>query len=151
MPTPQITPLPTTPSRNMTPDAFIAAADAFIAALPQFVAEANALAVFAVNTDITQALSAAAYSASAQTSKTQSEQGATTATQKAAAAALSAEAARAIVGIPPAYASLIMQPNRIDIDMTIPDGQNAVIFGNFEVSPDVTVTGLGNANFVGLG
>lgn len=103
------------------------------------------------NTVIAQALSAAAYSASAQTSKTQSEQGATTATQKAAAAALSAEAARAIVGIPPAYASLIMQPNRIGIDMTIPDGQNAVIFGNFEVSPDVTVTGLGNANFVGLG
>lgn len=73
------------------------------------------------------------------------------ATQKATAAAASAETARAIVGIPPAYDSLIMQPNRINTDMTIPDGFNAVMFGDFEVSPDAIVTGLGNANFVGLG
>jgi hypothetical protein len=135
----------------MTPDEFIAAADAFIAALPQFVTQANALAAFAVNTDIAQALSAAAYASSAETSKTQSQQGASTATQKAIDAAASAENARAIVGIPPAYVSLIMQPNRIDTDMTVPDGQNAVIFGNFEVDPDVIVTGLGNSCFVGMG
>ena len=150
MTTPTIAALPTTPSRNMTPEEFIAAADSFIAALPAFVTQANALAAFAVNTDIAQALSAAAYAASALTSKTQSEQGAATATQKAIDAAASAETARAIVGIPPAYASLIMQPNRIDSDMTIPDGQNAVIFGCFEVDPDATVTGLGNSCFVGV-
>lgn len=128
----------------MTAEQFIAAADTFIAALPAFVTQANALASFAVEVDV-------ANSASAATSRYAAETAANTSVQKATAAALSAETARAIVGIPPAYASLIMQPNRIDIDMTIPDGQNAVIFGNFEVSPDVTVTGLGNANFVGLG
>ena len=151
MTTPTISALPTTPSRNMTPDEFIAAADSFIAALPLFVSQANALSAFVVNTDIAQALSAAAYAASAETSKTQSQQEAATATQKAIDASTSAETARAIVGIPPAYASLIMQPNRIDTDMTIPDGQNAVIFGNFEVDPDVIVTGLGNSCFVGMG
>ena len=151
MPTPTITALPSTPSRSMTPEEFIAAADAFIAALPQFVIQANALAAFAVNTDITQAQSAAAYAASAETSRTQSENASNTAVQKANAAALSAESARAIVGIPPAFTALVTQPNRITVDMTIPDGQNAVIFGDFKVSPDVTVTGLGNANFVGLG
>ena len=148
MSTPQITALPTTPSRNMTPDAFIAAADAFIAALPLFVTEANALAVFAVNTDVTQALSAAAYAASASVSKAAAELGAALATTKAAAAAASAETARAIVGIPPAYTTLVMQPNRINVDMTVPDGQNAVMFGDFEIGSDVTITLLGNSQFV---
>jgi hypothetical protein len=151
MSTPQITALPTSPSRNMAPDVFIAAADAFIAALPLFVTQANALAVFAVNTDITQAQSAAAYAASAEISRTLSQAAQVISSAQAAAAAASAETARAIVGIPPAYTSLITQPNKITSDMTIPDGNNAVIFGDFEVSPDVTVTGLGNANFVGLG
>lgn len=70
------------------------------------------------------------------------------ATQKAVAAAASAETARAIVGIPPAYNSLIMQPNRIDTDMTIPDGFNAVMFGDFEIGPNITITLLGNSQFI---
>ena len=148
MSTPQITALPTTPSRNMTPDEFITAADAFIAALPAFVTQTNILAAFCVNTDLTSALSAAAYAASAMTSKGQSEAAQGIATTKATAAAASAETARAIVGIPPAYTSLIMQPNRISTDMTIPDGQNAVIFGDFEIGSDVTITLLGNSQFV---
>lgn len=42
------------------------------------------------------------------------------------------------------------QRNRIDADMTIPDGENAVMVGPFEVGPDVVVTGLGNSTFRGL-
>ncbi len=151
MSTPTISALPTTPSRNMTPDAFIIAADAFIAALPAFVSQCNILAAFCVNTDLASVLSAAAYAASAQTSNGQSQTAANTATIQAAAAAASAALAAAIVGIPPAFTALITQPNKITVDMTIPDGNNAVIVGDFEVSPDVTVTGLGNSNFVGLG
>lgn len=151
MTTPIVSPLPTTPSRNMTPEEFIAAADSFIAALPLFVSQVNTLATFMVNTDITQVQSAAAYAASALTCKTQSDLDVATTTQKAAAAAASAALAQAIVGMPPAFTALITQPNKITVDMTIPDGQNAVIVGDFEVGPDVTVTGLGNANFVGLG
>jgi hypothetical protein len=41
--------------------------------------------------------------------------------------------------------------NRIDHDVTIPDGYNVVMIGPFEVGPDVTVKGEGNACFVGLG
>ena len=48
------------------------------------------------------------------------------------------------------FGPLWAQPNRIDADMTIPDGFNAVMFGPFEVGPDVTVTGEGNACFRGL-
>ncbi|MGI9161216.1 MAG: hypothetical protein ACR2K1_15840, partial [Saprospiraceae bacterium] len=43
------------------------------------------------------------------------------------------------------------QRNRIDTDMTIPDGYNAVMFGDFEVSPDATITCLGNSNFIARG
>ena len=42
------------------------------------------------------------------------------------------------------------QRNRIDANMTIPDGENAVMVGPFEVGPDVVVTGLGNSVFRGL-
>lgn len=97
------------------------------------------------------ASAASVQATSAATSATQSGNSATASAASATAAAASAEQARAIVGVPPAFDSLIMQPNRIDVDMTIPDGFNAVMFGDFEVSPDVTVTGLGNANFVGIG
>ena len=73
------------------------------------------------------------------------------ATSSAVAAAASAEEARAIVGIPPAYDSLVMQPNRIDTDMTVPDGFNAVMFGDFELHPDATLTCLGNSTFIAIG
>lgn len=42
------------------------------------------------------------------------------------------------------------QSNRIDSNFTIPDGQNALTIGPFEVGPDVTVTGLGNSTWRGL-
>jgi len=42
------------------------------------------------------------------------------------------------------------QKNRIDANLTIPDGENAVMVGPFEVGPDVVVTGLGNSCFRGL-
>lgn len=44
-----------------------------------------------------------------------------------------------------------MQRNRIDTDMTIPDGYNAVMFGDFELGPDTTITCLGNATFTAIG
>lgn len=47
-------------------------------------------------------------------------------------------------------ATTFTQSNRIDSSFTIPDGQNALTIGPFEVSPDVTVTGLGNATWRGL-
>lgn len=46
MPAPEITPLPTPPSRGDAPDVFSARADAFLAALPDFGDEANAIAVY---------------------------------------------------------------------------------------------------------
>lgn len=151
MATPTIAALPTAPARSMASDVFITTADAFLAALANFVTQANALAADVNNTNIAQSASALAQATSAATSAASALAQAVAAAVSATAAAASAEKARAIVGIPPAYASLIMQPNRIDTDMTIPDGQNAVIFGDFEIGPDVTVTGLGNANFVGIG
>jgi hypothetical protein len=148
MPTPQITTLPTAPTRSMAPDAFIAAADAFVAALAVFVTQANALAVDVNNTNISASTSALAQATSAATSAAQALARANAALASQEAAAASAETARAIVGIPPAYDTLIMQPNRIDQSMTIPDGFNAVMFGDFEISPDATVTCLGNSCFV---
>lgn len=47
-------------------------------------------------------------------------------------------------------ATTFTQSNRIDSNFTIPDGQNALTIGPFEVGPDVTVTGLGNATWRGL-
>lgn len=44
MPAPQITPLPTPPSRSQSPDTFSAQADAFLGALPEFQTDANAQA-----------------------------------------------------------------------------------------------------------
>lgn len=47
-------------------------------------------------------------------------------------------------------ANMIQQTNRITTNTTIPDGVNALMIGPFEVSPDVTVKGLGNANWKGI-
>lgn len=44
----------------------------------------------------------------------------------------------------------VFQRNRIDSNLTIPTGFNVVMFGDFEVAPDVTVTGQGNSTFRGL-
>jgi hypothetical protein len=43
-----------------------------------------------------------------------------------------------------------MQSNRIDTDISVPDGYNGVWFGDVEVGPNVTVTGLGNSTLRGL-
>lgn len=43
-----------------------------------------------------------------------------------------------------------IQRNRIDADLQIPNGHNALMIGDFEVGPDVTVTGLGNSTFRGI-
>ncbi|MEI7816180.1 MAG: hypothetical protein WCI45_03200, partial [Desulfuromonadales bacterium] len=45
-------------------------------------------------------------------------------------------------------AAASLQPNRIDTDMTIPDGYNAIRFGDFEIGADVTITLLGNSQLV---
>lgn len=45
---------------------------------------------------------------------------------------------------------LNIQSNRIDTDQTIQSGQNAVMYGPFEVGSNVTVKGLGNSTFRGL-
>ena len=50
----------------------------------------------------------------------------------------------------PIFSGIVQQSNRIDSDITIPDGINAVMLGDFEVGPDVTVTGLGNSTWRGL-
>lgn len=71
MPAPQISPLPTPPSRSQSPDTFSTDADAFLGALPDFQAEANdqadyldALAI-QVDADATTASNAAAAAAGA--------------------------------------------------------------------------------------
>ena len=71
MPAPQISPLPTPPSRSQSPDTFSTDADAFLGALPDFQEEANdqadyldALAI-AVDADATTASNAAAVAAGA--------------------------------------------------------------------------------------
>lgn len=71
MPAPQISPLPTPPSRSQSPDTFSTDADAFLGALPDFQAEANdqadyldALAI-QVDADATTASNAAATAAGA--------------------------------------------------------------------------------------
>jgi hypothetical protein len=42
----------------------------------------------------------------------------------------------------------LYQRNRLDADMTIPDGYNSIRFGDFEIAPGVTITLLGNAQLV---
>ena len=49
-----------------------------------------------------------------------------------------------------ALAAMLIQSNRITANTTIPDGVNAVMLDDFEVSPDVTVTGIGNSTWKGL-
>lgn len=71
----------------------------------------------------------------------------------AAAAAASAAAAAAYAATAQAVSPdspLRLNTNRIATSFTIPDGQNALTVGPFEVGPDVTVTGLGNSTWRGL-
>jgi hypothetical protein len=151
MSTPTISTLPAAPTRTMTAAAFVTAADAFVAALATFVAEANILAADVNNTNINASASALAQASSAATSAALALTRANTATTAAAAAAASAETARAIVGVPPAFEGLITQPNQIPSDVTIPDGYNALMIGDFELSPDATITCLGNSTFLAIG
>lgn len=64
MPAPQISALPTPPSRSQSPDTFSTDADAFLGALPTFRTQANAQAdyldVLAANVDAAAALGTAA-------------------------------------------------------------------------------------------
>ena len=50
----------------------------------------------------------------------------------------------------PTFTGMVQQSNRIDFDITIQDGINAVMLGDFEVGLDVSVTGLGNSTWRGL-
>jgi hypothetical protein len=65
MPAPQITPLPTPPSRSQSPETFSVDADAFLGALPEFQSDANAQADYLdalaveVSDDATAAIAAA--------------------------------------------------------------------------------------------
>lgn len=71
----------------------------------------------------------------------------------AAAAAASAAAAAAYAATAQAVSPdspIRLNTNRIATSFTIPDGQNALTVGPFEVGPDVTVTGLGNSTWRGL-
>lgn len=71
----------------------------------------------------------------------------------AAAAAASAAAAAAYAATAQAVSPdspFRLNTNRIATSFTIPDGQNALTVGPFEVGPDVTVTGLGNSTWRGL-
>lgn len=133
MPVPTITPLPTAPSRQ-DPATFSTRTDAFLAGLETFAEEANILAADVNNTNITQSASASASAA--------------TATTKAAEAAASALLAQQIVGVPPAFTSLIMQPNNITTDITIPDGYNAAMFGDFVITVGKIITCQGNSEFI---
>lgn len=71
----------------------------------------------------------------------------------AAAAAVSAAAAAAYAATAQAVSPdspIRLNTNRIATSFTIPDGQNALTVGPFEVGPEVTVTGLGNSTWRGL-
>ena len=61
MPAPQISPLPTPPSRSQSPETFSADADAFLGALPEFQTDANAQADYldALAIDVTADVAAA--------------------------------------------------------------------------------------------
>lgn len=50
-------------------------------------------------------------------------------------------------GNPP---NILMHPNKITSNVTIPDGYNAVLVDPVEISPDVTITGLGNSTLRGI-
>lgn len=71
MPAPQISPLPTPPSRSQSPETFSADADAFLGALPEFQTDANAQATYldalaiGVDADAVTASNAAAVAAGA--------------------------------------------------------------------------------------
>ena len=121
---------PPAPSDN--PTTFNAKAFATLGALNTWSDEANATAA-AVSAD----------KAAAANSATSAAGSASTATTKAGEANASALIAAAA-------AQTLMQKNRIDNDWSIPDGYNAITIGPFEVSPDVTVTGLGNSNWIGV-
>ena len=50
-------------------------------------------------------------------------------------------------GNPP---NILMQPNQILSDVTIPDGYNAFLIDPIEIAPSVTITGLGNSTLRGM-
>ena len=100
-------------------------------------------------TAATQAGIATTKAGEASTSATNAAGSATTATTQAGIATTKAgEAAASATAAAAAATTALYQRNRIDTDITIPDGYNAMRFGDFEISPDVTITLLGNSQMV---
>lgn len=81
-------------------------------------------------------------------STTKANESATSADEAAQSALESAASASSAAQI--VYGNLIMHPNRIDVDIAIPDGYNAFYIDPVEFGADVTVTGLGNSTLRGV-
>lgn len=106
------------------------------------------------------AVNVAANAAFAQGQALSATSSASAAADRASAAAASAVAAREAelsaiafaqqAGLATDVPIIILQPRRITVSQAIPNGFNAHTVGPFEVDPDVTVQGLGNATWTGL-
>lgn len=136
MPAPQITPLPTPPSRSQSPSTFSADADAFLGALPDFQSEANAQADYldGLAEDVDAVLVAAEAEADA-------------AAASAAAAANSANIAAAVadyqgaynpattyqIGQSVSYNGSLFVANTVNIGVTPVDGANWYLIENGDV------------------
>ena len=149
-----IAPLPTPPQRS-DPDNFAVRADAFLGALPQFGADIDAIypdiALCANDINaVRQAPGAATTALAAQTAAVaaanSASASASSASASAATAAQAVDAAAAIVYTQP----LVMAPNTITQNVTIPDGYNAVLIGAVTIADGVTIMGLGSATLVGI-
>ena len=105
MPAPQISPLPTPPSRSQSPETFSADADAFLGALPEFQTDANAQADYldalaiAVDADAASADADAAAAAASEVAAAASEAAAALSETNAAASEVAAAASESAAAI----------------------------------------------------
>lgn len=101
---------------------------------------------------LTNANAASSSASAAGTSATNAASSATSASSSASSASASATNAAnsAAIAVAATGTCTYIQSNRIDADMTIPNGYNAITIGPFEVGPNVTVTGIGNSTWRGL-
>jgi hypothetical protein len=146
MTVPEITALPTPPSRSDSPDLFSTRGDAFLGALPDFQSETNALANYLEGRAVDSNASAIASAASAanayareQAAALQADRATTQATASAGSAAESAAFA-VTAGTAANIGAISMNSNTITETLTIPPNFNAMSVGKMVIADGKKVT-----------
>jgi hypothetical protein len=130
------------PPSSADPANFDTRADAFVGAFPTLQTQINNFTTQANNLEANVNLREASAVSASDNATAKAAQ----ASESALSAAAFAQQASLLHDVP----IIILQPRRITISQAIPNGFNAFTVGPFEVDPDVTVQGLGNATWTGL-